>query len=279
LLMALTESRTDSSCHGETVGEVCGVIQSRTMFDDCTWKITNRSETFRETSSGSLVPVSFVVEVEGGKLPGVVRLRIGDPGDGRGYRCTGLKVLGEVTTTKLRSIPVEKLVREAMNRAAFERRYDVHLSVSPDHERWEVGEPPSEAEVIAAAERQGIATEGFRAITWIEDGFDATVYLDLVPTEGPGAADELVRARTPLRSNTVPDELLREVAKLYRSAERAPTKFVADELGVARPTAARYVARARDAGYLGPAEGTSPKGSGKAKKSPAKGRSKSQRKG
>ena len=61
-------------------------------------------------------------------------------------------------------------------------------------------------------------------------------------------------ARTPRRGALVTDEHLRDVAARYRAAIQrgeAPTKAVADELYASRPTAARWIARARERGFLG----------------------------
>lgn len=52
----------------------------------------------------------------------------------------------------------------------------------------------------------------------------------------------------------VTDELLEEVAKVYRdNIDSSPTQAVSDRLGVAERTARLYVRRARDAGFLGEA--------------------------
>ena len=56
----------------------------------------------------------------------------------------------------------------------------------------------------------------------------------------------------------ITDELLQEVADIYREAlirNAPPTNAVANEKHVSRPTAGRWVVRARRAGFLGPAPG------------------------
>lgn len=59
-------------------------------------------------------------------------------------------------------------------------------------------------------------------------------------------------SRAPRR--TITDELLREVADVYRrEINHAPTVAVGKHLGVAMRTARLYVRRARDAGHLGEA--------------------------
>jgi hypothetical protein len=63
-------------------------------------------------------------------------------------------------------------------------------------------------------------------------------------------------ARRPRRGSPVSDANLRQVADLYRAAFRRgdpPTRTIADEMHIARSTAARWVAKARDRGMLGPA--------------------------
>lgn len=63
-------------------------------------------------------------------------------------------------------------------------------------------------------------------------------------------------ARRPRQGTPIADDTLRQVAGLYRAAyERGdpPTQTVADEMHVARSTAARWVTRARERELLGPA--------------------------
>jgi hypothetical protein len=58
------------------------------------------------------------------------------------------------------------------------------------------------------------------------------------------------------RGERLTHETLEEVARIYRQAQhehRGPTNAVADEMHVARSTAGKWVARARDAGFLRPA--------------------------
>ena len=62
--------------------------------------------------------------------------------------------------------------------------------------------------------------------------------------------------RRPRRGAAVTDDQLRQVADLYRAAlDRGdpPTQTIADEMHAARSTAARWVAKARAAGFLGAA--------------------------
>ncbi|EGD44663.1 hypothetical protein NBCG_01083 [Nocardioidaceae bacterium Broad-1] len=56
------------------------------------------------------------------------------------------------------------------------------------------------------------------------------------------------------RKVKITDELLREVAEIYRAnVEHEPTQAVADHFDKAHRTAALYIKRAREAGYLGAA--------------------------
>lgn len=60
-------------------------------------------------------------------------------------------------------------------------------------------------------------------------------------------------ARSPLsgRGRRTSDDVLRQVAGIYRSARRAPTQAVADTLHVSRSHAGKLVGQARAAGHLG----------------------------
>ena len=77
----------------------------------------------------------------------------------------------------------------------------------------------------------------------------------------PPAADDLgslavrdSRAARAARKVTITDELLREVAQVYRAnLDANPTQAVADHFDRAHRTAALYVKRARESGHLGPA--------------------------
>lgn len=63
-------------------------------------------------------------------------------------------------------------------------------------------------------------------------------------------------ARRPRRGSPITDKNLSDVADLYRAALRRgdpPTQKVAEEMHVARSTAARWVSAARKRGLLGPA--------------------------
>ena len=73
-------------------------------------------------------------------------------------------------------------------------------------------------------------------------------------SSAPAEVQASIRQQTaPRRRRRVTDELLREVATIYRRhlEEGAPTLGVADELKVSHSTASRYVAMARERGLLG----------------------------
>lgn len=58
------------------------------------------------------------------------------------------------------------------------------------------------------------------------------------------------------RRGPIPDDELRRVAEIYRQASiasAAPTNAVRDQMGVSRATAGRWVALARERGFLGAA--------------------------
>lgn len=63
-------------------------------------------------------------------------------------------------------------------------------------------------------------------------------------------------ARRPRQGSPVTDERLEAVADFYRKAMeegKPPTREIADSMHVARSTAARWVSKARERGFLGPA--------------------------
>lgn len=82
------------------------------------------------------------------------------------------------------------------------------------------------------------------------------------PDPGPRDAAPAWRRnrRSAPASNAITDDHLREVARIYRAAGRAPTNAVAAELYLNRSTAAKHVQAARERGFLGPAPGRGQKG-------------------
>lgn len=75
----------------------------------------------------------------------------------------------------------------------------------------------------------------------------------------PAERDAIYRGegRRPRRGSPITDEHLEEVADVYRSAlerQEPPTQAVMDEWHVSRSAASRWVAAARERGFLGPAQ-------------------------
>jgi hypothetical protein len=94
-------------------------------------------------------------------------------------------------------------------------------------------EPPREGEAVEAWVRELPSNERLRFYEQYAEG-----------------------ARAPRRGSPITDENLRQVAEVYRAAlERGdpPTETVANVLNVARSTAARWVSKARERDFLGPA--------------------------
>ncbi len=78
------------------------------------------------------------------------------------------------------------------------------------------------------------------------------------PTERKryGALQEMAEAKRyaddrPKRSTGLTNEHFRQVAAIYSSAVKAPTKAVAEAFNVSHSTAAKWVAKARELGLLG----------------------------
>jgi hypothetical protein len=118
-----------------------------------------------------------------------------------------------VTSAVLRGVPIARLLAHGMTLASFE-----------------IGEPrPS-----------GVVTLSVPTMNRRADFYDR----------------HAKGARRPRKGSPLTDENLRQVAELYRAALKrgdAPTQTVADGMNVARSTAARWVAKARESGFLGPA--------------------------
>jgi hypothetical protein len=94
---------------------------------------------------------------------------------------------------------------------------------------------------------------------------DGTLIQDFAQAAARGGAiigvyERFARAtRRPRSGSPLTDENLRKVATVYRAAVEnghPPTKTVAEAMHVARSTAARWVAKSRERGFLGPALGT-----------------------
>lgn len=133
-----------------------------------------------------------------------------------------------ITGAVLRRVRVHELVREAT--AAATIRY---TRQRPDDER---------------------ANEPFNI-----DGEPAWEDREVWPLQEDWEAGRLFvanGARQPRRGIPITDDDLRHVADVYRASMaegRPPTLTVAETMHVARPTASRWIARARARGFLGPA--------------------------
>jgi len=79
--------------------------------------------------------------------------------------------------------------------------------------------------------------------------------VELVVTKGQSASE---RRRSLRPTDLDDDEKLVHVADAYRlgALVGSPTQLVAEQLGVSRATAGRWISRAREEGILGPAVGT-----------------------
>jgi hypothetical protein len=90
----------------------------------------------------------------------------------------------------------------------------------------------------------------------LEDGRVATRVVGLT-----GTTDYRAATRAPRERGRVSDDTLRQVAHIYRTAHAQgapPTRAVMQQMHVSRTTAGRWVARARQRGYLRPARPRAP---------------------
>jgi hypothetical protein len=147
-----------------------------------------------------------------------------------GLRCHWRGFDAPINGEALRRLPIDALRRQATHQVAFR--------VVPDPE----GGAP---QLVPAVPPEDLAlTDDQRAA--VERQFRETYAQQ---TRAP-------RRRGPLR-----DEDLRHVAQVYRAAiarGQPPTRSVAEDCGVARSTAGRWVAEARRRGVLGPAKARQP---------------------
>jgi hypothetical protein len=105
--------------------------------------------------------------------------------------------------------------------------------------------------------REAVA-QAARLYTPVEkDGKPVFRIVSTPPSEAASFYEGYVKeARRPRQGSPVTDERLQAVADLYRKAieeGQPPTREIADSMHVGRSTAARWVAKARERGYLGPA--------------------------
>jgi hypothetical protein len=89
-------------------------------------------------------------------------------------------------------------------------------------------------------------------VTWERDGLVGTIRPDQLDQAMRRRAAADVRAARRTSKRRLSDEMLEEVAQVYRSnVTNKPTQAVADHFGKAHRTAGLYVSRAREAGLLG----------------------------
>ncbi len=131
---------------------------------------------------------------------------------------------------------------------------EVHVAVSdgrPEcielHCRPRAGGPPVSSEALRSVPlarylRQSTALYSVK-VTGHGDN-------ELVQATGSGDVPLLIRAAKVRARRQMTDELLRAVAEVYTVAESKPVVAVMAEFQVSRPTANRWVALARESGYL-----------------------------
>jgi hypothetical protein len=161
----------------------------------------------------------FATDAHSDVLGVSARLRIETDLDGTS-RCTAVSIHGDDLTSNDLRLPLARLVRQAVA-----------------HWALPVGTPA------------GSSLEG-HAATALEAGVDRERFM--------GFYEEFTaNARRPRRGAPITDAQLEDVATRYRKAiedgDRSPTRTVADQLVVGRSTAARWIAKARERGMLGPA--------------------------
>lgn len=173
---------------------------------------------FTATAENVVIDPAFDPDAEG--QPGH-KLEIEIAVDDRGVpRCRGLAIRAyddgpEVTGDLLRRLPIRRLVKEATGVAASV----VALEVAPG-------------------------------------GGGAHLYIPSPPERREIYGQFTDDARRPRRGSPITDQNLRGVAGLYRAAldnGDPPTQTIVDKMHVARSTASRWVAAARERGFLGPA--------------------------
>lgn len=139
-----------------------------------------------------------------------------------------------IVSADLQHLPLKRWIGDAVEILGATIRFNKDGSIN--------FEPPASLEQIVAKER-----DRKRALTEI-----AT------------ALKSIDRSR---RAGAVTDDLLEEVATVYRAAKgKHPTQAVMDHFPVTRPTASRWIRRARDRDFLGPS-----RGQGKAGEEPRRG--------
>lgn len=139
---------------------------------------------------------------------------------------------GRINGEALRRVPLATCLSRAVDAAA--------LAVFP------AADPTAPVFIqVPGEERQQLPSEPFG---------DGHIAVTIAGAAHTAEVKALLRRAAPRAAMT--DEVLREVADVYRAAHarhQPPTKAVMQEWHVERSTASRWIRRARDAGYLGPA--------------------------
>ena len=149
-------------------------------------------------------------------------------------------------------MPRETMIQRRVN------GYEVTLTVVPENGRLVAsgvcvrsipGGPPVTGEAIRAVPVARLTKEAWTGVLAVEeqDGVTKVSAMSLTP-----------EAATQLRANGPTPATLRWVAYLYRVALLVgdpPTRAVETGLGIPRSTAGRWIAAAREQGFLGASEG------------------------
>lgn len=225
---------------GETIGHVAIEHDVKRVPDDLVPFAHGRAPaTYTATLKDTPGPVRISVAIERGRPDCVAVERT--PG---GPALTG---------AFLRSLPLERILRETSWMVAYEERLFTRADWD-DYQRWAAkvtakpayGKPPVLPPTpIPLEDHPDDPTSGEYVRHWM-------------PIAGRhGGLDQLraVKRHRPRRGARLSDDLLENVARVYRAHSNNPTAAVAETLHIARSTAGRYVARARARGFLGPAIG------------------------
>lgn len=179
-------------------------------------KITQAMRELRLLPDGrTVVPRRFVASGDHEGLDLEMEVEVSDAGQVRCSRLTVRQPDSGVTSEALRKVPVTRLAREAAGVAASFFAFD---GLTQEGEVKLVGPGPEKSREIYGR------------------------FLEM--------------ARQPRRGSPLTDDHLRAVVAMYKQALKEgdpPTRTIADEMHVARPTASRWVAKARERGFLGPA--------------------------
>lgn len=194
----------------------CGLRMNQQPFDNIVPLPEGGPWEFVDLRNGLAAPQRFIAEMPGVRL----EVEVGSNGQGR---VTALEVRaseGErIASDDLRRIPISRLTRQAVAGAA---------------QRVPAGK-------VAPRTLLGVMINKSRP----QAEADAAFYRQFTDN-----------ARHPRQGSPLTDENLRQVADIYRAADKRgepPTQKVAEVMHAARSTAARWVGKARERGFLGPA--------------------------